>query len=372
VTTETGHVPAESFGANLRRMAPVWAIVLATAVAAMFMIRESGRRLLERGYYSQADTCQVGEIKYLAAMKIFRAMSGEIDAQAKADPLAASTLGALRGDARIADARALLEESLVHCPIIKGAHEALAAVEWWDGNEALAHFHLGLEHRAVGETAMARTEFETASAMEPSNVDYLLALAEELMRENRAPDAVAILADAPEAARDSATGLRIRASEAAMRSAWTEALDLGKRSLDAEPGNGDTIDQVLRYGDIAGVKRETTLWVADNLRKAVAPQARSWHAVAGILLDLGENDAALDAIDHAIAIQPNGVNLLMDKALILFALGREAEAVRAIELAVEKDYRWYFKLLAEARFAPLRPATQEKFGAGAGTEEAPQ
>lgn len=354
-------------------MAPVWAIVFGTVVFSMFTIRDSGRRLLERGYYAQADTCQVGELKYLAAMKIFRAVSADVAAREKPEGaaaiLAASTLGARKGDPRLAELRTMFGEAIRVCPILRGAHEALAAVEWWDGNEALAHYRLGLEHRVAGETSLARTEFETAAALDPADGDILLACAEELAREFRPVEAAAMLREAPESVRESAAAMRIFAREAGTRRAWDEAIAFARRGLELEPGHGLAVDDLLRFAANGDTLAENCRWVADNLRKSVAPEARSWHSLSQNLYHLGDDPAALEAIDGAIAIAPNSVNLYMDKALILYRLGRDQEAVRTIELAVEKDYRWYFKLLEDARFEPLRPATQERFGAVVGGEQ---
>lgn len=367
---EAAALQPETVRTALRRMLPVWLVVFATAAGAIFLIRESGRRFLEAGYYSQADTCNVGEIKYLAAMKIFRALSADAAARGKdvdaTNFAKASTLGAFRGDARIAEARALLKEAILRCPPIRGADEALAAIEWWDGNEALSHRHLGEEHRRLGETSMARTEFETALGLEPENTEYLLALAEELTREQRVADAAALLRTAPPQAADSPPALRILAKEAGEAGRLDEAIDFVKRALEAEPGHGDAINDLVRFGNVSGKTLETCQWAAGNLRTARAPEARSWHSLGQNFMRIGSHDLALDALDQAFAIAPNSVGVMMDRALVLHELGRDSEAVRVMELAISKNYQQYFRLLKDARFEPLRPMSQERFGAGGG------
>jgi tetratricopeptide (TPR) repeat protein len=83
-------------------------------------------------------------------------------------------------------------------------------------------------------------------------------------------------------------------------------------------------------------------WVegdADAVRRLTRPEDQAWALLAEICLDGGDAGTALVAVDRAIALEPETALYHHNRAAILVALGREAEARAALERAGRLDPR---------------------------------
>jgi tetratricopeptide (TPR) repeat protein len=97
-----------------------------------------------------------------------------------------------------------------------------------------------------------------------------------------------------------------------------------------------------------------TAWEAQDLPAALtaltealeaAPEdARVWRALGRLFNELGEGQRALEASDHALALEPSVANSHYQRGLALQALERESEALAAFVTATELDpcdaYAW--------------------------------
>ncbi len=360
---------ADTPGTAVRRLLPVWGVIVTTAIASLFLIRESGSRFLERGFHTVEDTCQVAEIKYLGAMRNFRELSAEIAANpARSDTTnlrAADSLGELSGDPRIDAPRADLLEAVRLCPDnLPGAHEALAALEWWDGNEAASHYHVGQEHLVQKEAEFAVVEFEIAYALDGTNAAYALALAGALADNDRAAEAAAVVDGAPEEARDTAIAWRVAGQLAREQGRHDESFEALKKSLEREPGNFQAAWRFLASGHNSNREREASLWLYENMEDAVAPTAWVYHSIAIRLQQFGDLEIALRSIEKARVIAPFSIELMVENARILHSLGRDGEAVRMIELAISSNHALFMQVLEDTRFADVRDFAQPHLGPG--------
>jgi tetratricopeptide (TPR) repeat protein len=342
--------PDPSLGHHLRQMIPVWGIVLATAVASLFGLRWQGASFLERGFHQVEDRCPVGEIRYLAGRRVWEELTTELAAR-QLENQAASALGAFRGDERLATARSHFEEALQLCPSLPGPHLLMADAEWWEGNEARAHYHLGEHEMQAGRADQARVEFEVANALDPADHAIALRLGEAAAILERWDQVASVLESVPPA-EGRAQRLRIEARLAAHQGDLAAALAHLRESLTLEPGHADSLatvaDYSLRTGDPVGGAR----FLVENLARATTPDARSFHRAALLLMGAGEWAEAVGAIDQALALAPNSVVLYFDRARCLSSMGDYDGARLSAEDAITRDFRIYQDLVNQTGSDP--------------------
>lgn len=349
------NLESKTLWGDVRRMAPVWAIVGAAAVAALVSIRLSGAEYLRAGVVELADKCRVAEIQLEAGRRTWRTLL-EVVKESPNRARAESSMGELKGDARLAKARGQLQEAVELCPRIRGAHRLMADLAWWEGNAAETHYLLGAEHRAEGEWSMALAEFETAIAIDAKHDRAPLAAAEMASKLGQWEAVEKALASLDPASRERPAALRVRAALAERRGAPEEAISDLFAAADLEPGNVDTIRALFRlYYD-----RDDRLTAADRILKNVlsaqSPEAESYHQAALLYMRGEVWQKGLDAIEMAIALAPNNVDLQFDKAIMLSHLGRVAEARRVGEIALSINPALFWKRVEDARFNPVAPS----------------
>jgi tetratricopeptide (TPR) repeat protein len=340
---------------DLRRVAPVWVLVSVAALGALVAIRHTGPRFLEAGVVARADACTLAEMRFHAAERLWQELAADALGAAGGERLP-RTLGLLAADERVARARDLLEEAAALCPTLQGVHELLADLAWWSGDQARAHYHLGMEHRARGEREYAAVELRAARRLMPKDEDIraLTALLElELGRGNRWL-ARELLDEAPAGVLDSAVGKWAQARLAVLEGNPSAALELLRAALEREPGRADWIGELVPLLRERGDFESGGDWIMANIAAAPAVDARALHHAAYLYSDGGLYRKALVALERAIALQPNSVLLLVEKGLCHWRLNEMQAARAAMEAAFAKNPAVCARVLEDERFAELR------------------
>ena len=355
----TSHAHTTAAGKSLLtdivRMLPVWLIVFVTVAGALFVIRANGARYISAGIYSQRDTCQVAEIRYEAGRRLWREMIEEIGSREAADR-GRSSLGQLKGDPRIVSARTELLAALEACPRIRGPHGILSDLAWFEGNTGAMHYHMGMEHVAAREWDEALAEFRSAAEIDPEKMEYVLAQAEMAARReqwNEAEQAIARLNGSP--LMESAGALRVRAVLALRDEQPDESLAAWRDALEKEKGHADTVRALYQAYWPREDKVQGARFIEQQLDDAQAPEAESYHLASLLYMEKEEYASAVKAIDKAIAIAPNNIFLLFDKAIMLHRLGDDAGARDAGHRAMNMDPVRFWEKVDNARFNPLDP-----------------
>lgn len=343
--------------ADLRRMAPVWGIVFLAAAGSLAAIRTSGVRYLEAGIHSQGDSCKVAEIHFQRALGTWRELArtahGNLEVERERDG-AASASGLLAGEEKLAGTREALEEVLRLCPSFVGAHELLADLAAWEGDQAEVHYQLGMEHLQAGEYDAARVEFEAARDQAPERDRVQIALLDTTIRQERWEDVRLTLDNAPDAIRDSATGYWARGKLAALDKNNEKAIESFKKALEKRPGQPAWTKDLFHLLWAKGQFVEGGEWILANAEKAQAPGADPYYSASTLFYQADQYDRAAEALGKALDIQPNNILLLLDKALCQYHLGNMQEAKATIERAFNLNPREYMRIIEEKRFGPLR------------------
>lgn len=329
---------------QLRQMFPVWAIVFVAATGSLFALRWRGTEYLERGFHAQKDGCTIGDIRTLAGTKIHDKLNAELGPRQAANN-AASSLGAFKDDPRLATAREHFEAAMKLCPLSPAPHIMMADIAWWSGSEALTQYHMGMNSRLLGQHDQALVSFEIASGLAPEDETIAVALGEEAASLGMW-DKVADVLLRTEASAKHPGRQRVAGLYAIARGDLTTGLGELRASLESEPGNDVALRALLQHLDSPGVDRvETATFLLANLRKGPAPAAVHYHRVALALMTSQQWEKGLEALELALDLVPNSIELLYDKARCLHALGRFDEARATAEDAISRDYRTYQNLV---------------------------
>ncbi|MCB2156239.1 tetratricopeptide repeat protein [bacterium] len=343
----------KSLATDIKRMAPVWAVVFLAAAGSLLAIRYQGTSYLQKGLYESSDSCQVAEIHYEAGMKLWSQLNRQA-AENQLERMGGSSLGYLADSQIVSDAQERFWKALELCPTIHGANDALADLAWWSGDEALAHYRLGLAHAERNELDQAQVELRTALEIADDKSRPAVALAEisALLSDwDAVKDAMAAAGDA---VRKTPSGL-LAIAQMAFNDGDSEAgVEALKSALDLDPGNPEAIRLVISHFESIEQPEAGADLAASYLAKAKAPTATSYHLVGLDYMYVQQWDKALAALDKALEIAPGAVVLHYDRAVILFNLGRYDAARAAAETAMNQDYRQYQALVSQNRLDPTK------------------
>jgi len=257
------------------------------------------------------------------------------------------------------------------------AEEAVPVLE-----EALAvapqdpalHLNLGRALRSVGHGGRAVAEYGLAVSLQPDRFDWHLEYAEALLDLNIRRDALEQIRRARELCRDCPEALRgevnfrledgdlaaavepLRALQSVAPTSATRALLVQTLwNLDDAEGVVAVLDTVpeadlgaeeltllLEADRRLGDPERALRWVESDaaaVRRLQRPEHQAWALLAEMCLAGDEPDAALVAIDRAIALEPRTAAYHQNRAAILVALGREDAARDALERARSLDPR---------------------------------
>lgn len=347
--------PEGSIVGDLRKMAPIWGLIALAAFGSLMAIRYNGRQYLERGIFSQANACEIARVHMHAAERVWRSIAAELAAE---HTRGQSSLGAFSDDPRVAMAIDKLEEAIELCDHLAGAHSYRADFAWWQGDTAGTHLHQGLEHLVMQEWDDGLVELEAAFLTDPQELRASEGILRVHLMRGELDRAEEFLELAPEAVRESGRGLQARAFLLEDRDDVLGARELYRRALEHLPGDRILMQRFLSNHIATG---EDELGADEAMRvlsQARAVPADPYHAVALTYGNVGEFRKALEAIDRALAIQPNSAALLMEKSALLYELGREPEARAAAREALQRDPGFFAREVHADRFRRLRQQGQ--------------
>lgn len=347
---------------DIRRMLPVWIIVLASAVATLLVLRHTGKKFLREGLLRGGDACAVGEMHARAGERIFRGLQEDAEARRKdalaKDPKAVSRAltGILAGDPRVREARAHFEESVRLCPTLAYLHRDLSALAEWDGDRARAHLHLGLASRAEGDRDQARAEFALAVAADPELADAQLALAESMLDDGDTDEARDLLAALPQDARETSRGAVVAGRIAITDLQYDAAATLLAEALRRDPTNADLNRQLgVALDNLRDWPRAGALY-AEIARLPNAAGAQPYHRAGIYFLRAAKHAEAEREFAQAVRIAPRNVAIQFDYALSLWHQKKFAAARDAYRAAQEVDIEATIRLKDSTGIDPSIPA----------------
>lgn len=340
---------------DLRRMAPVWLIVVGTAVAVVFLMRGIGERQLREAAYGNRSSCEYADVYTTAArqrLEKIRELAAQLRFQER--QLEKSSLGLLASNDQVAKAREELDRAIALCPNQPAAHSLQAVVEWYAGNEAAAYYHLATYLRKTGRTEEALIQFEMALGAAPNEARSLLGKALCFIDLGRQSEALELVAQHEDTLVKTAEGKLVVGRLLATTSETARAEVLLKEGLKESPTDISSIWAL--YGILVpqGRVREAADFIYSLGEGDVPTIAQTYHIAAGLYRDLGDLPREDAALRKAVSLFPNNAGLLFDLSVNLWKQGKKSEARDEVKQAMEYDIDFVMKQIEATGVDPRK------------------
>jgi len=342
VTTEARPL-RKALLSDVKRMLPIWALVFGAAAGTLLVLRETGRRYIERGLYASGDTCTVAGIRAAAGEAAYVKLKEEAEAKLKLatskDPseVRNGALGIFKDDARLDQVAENLREAARLCPGYEHLYYDLSEVALWQGEAGLSHFYLGKFHRSRNERDAARMEFTLASEKLPDDPLPHIALADVLLDEGDTAAAQGVMDHREKEAQESIDGMGVLARLAVIRGDNDAARELVLKGLRQEPSSQKLAGILQGITDAMPDPVEAAKIYAE-LAALPGSHSAGMHHLSGLYFARAEawSDAE-PQFGRAAALAQNNVVVLFDHAVSLWHLKRYDAARDVYNRAVAVD-----------------------------------
>ena len=324
---------------DLRRMLPVWGIVVGTSVVCALGMSWVANARLAQAIAGEPDACDIAQVEFNAGRRHVDVIRSRVEKDRSADrtKLADSSLGAAKDDPAIAKAIAHLERALQICPARSDAHVEIATLRWYAGERAPALYHLGLYWLALDRRSDALDALTLAAAADPGAVEIQLAYALCLAELGRAEEALAIVGGREaELAKDTKNQL-VLGRVFAKTGESERALAVLKPALKADPSD---IYAVQALADLF-MKEKKFREGADFLNevgKGPLPfTAVGYHLTAIMAREAGDRPMALAALRETARLAPYNADIHWELSVEEYQNGNKSVARDRLRRALELD-----------------------------------
>jgi len=323
---------------DLRRMAPVWIIVVATALAIALGIRYAGVAHLRRAASNDMQACNYSAVYTAAAdqrLGGIRELAAAIRLNARRfdEP----SLGSLAGNPTLATATEELRRAIELCPENAIAHRTLALVHWYEGNEADSYLSLAEFETRDGRPEEALDLLRTTREMLPGDPRVPAALMQALLRTQRFTEATSLLEKERALLLETSAGRLAAGVLLAGTGKDEEALALLRAALPENPTSREAIGALYNIALRQGTEVET----ADSFESIAADGRRvttDIHTYAAALYRRkGDASGEEKALRNALALFPNSAVIHWDLTLALHRQGKVSAARDQANEALQHD-----------------------------------
>jgi tetratricopeptide (TPR) repeat protein len=319
-------------------MAPVWLLVVATAIVVGLSMKYIGQNQLKKAALGNRSSCEYADV-YLASarrrMENIRALAGKTRYEQR--ELDQASAGLLKGNAELAQAKADLERAAGLCPSNTEANALLAVAEWYLGNPCGALGQKGTALRRKGRFDEAIIQFDLALQQCPDDQAALLGRAICLNQTGRVTEAIAVVADKASELSTTTEGKLIVGRLLAQTERKQEAEQFLKEGLAASPGEIDAIWALNGIMNPEGRTRELADFLFSLGKDGVPMTAQTYHISAGLYQSLNDLPMEERALNEALRIFPNSAALAYDLSLNLYKQDKKSQAREMMKRAIDFD-----------------------------------
>lgn len=345
----------QPFGEDLRRMAPIWGVVMATAVAVVFSMRFISMNFLTNAVTASQSGCEVADLYVSAGTKRLESLRGAgAQLRAKSPDLSKPSLGILAGRTQLDDARADFRRATELCAINVDAHYGLASVEWYAGNASAGWYHLGMAQRLSRSFESAMVSLQTALAEDPKNMAAQRELALVYRELRRAPDALELVEKGGD---DFVATSEGKVAAGMVYSAAGRRDDAERLLREGLPGTPTDIPALRELSGLMmsrGAAREAGDFFASLAEGGQTTTADAWH-----LASVGyraANETALEekVLRRAVSLAPNNPNVIFDLSANLYRQGKKSAARDELRRLLDRDQDFVMRRIQETGVDPRK------------------
>jgi tetratricopeptide (TPR) repeat protein len=345
-------IPNQSLFADLKRMAPVLGIVLATALGVAVGVRFVAVGHLRAATAAHPNACRLAELHLAAAQQILPDLREEALKLATTQP-APNALGRLKGSEDVTKALAELRRAAELCPARAEVLQMLSVVEWYAGNEVGARVQLGMMLSAKQRHEEAEIQFRLAQAADPKNEAAARGLLLTFHRRDLRDKAAELATANEEILETSPDGRLALGMVLSSVGRFERGFSLLQQGLRERPADVEAMRFLCNTAKALGrpeVAGEFLMTLGEEER--TVPDA---YSMAAIMFreakDLGREEKALR---RAIRLAPNSAVLNYELSVNLWRQDRKIEARDAIRLAFEYSYPMTMELIAKSGIDPSK------------------
>jgi tetratricopeptide (TPR) repeat protein len=247
--------------------------------------------------------------------------------------------GSARGSGPAQQARAALQRGLAlqRDGRLDQAIAALTIATRLGPDPAEALGHLGTALHRAGRLVEAVTAWQRSLALRPDHADTIAALCRALLAAGRAEEAAIRLSAAHRHHPGDARLLTLNGQALLALGRTKEAIGALMVALDLQPGQAAAHARLVAALNQAGDIQQALHHSMEAFR--LDPSAVHASMLSGVLCNLCHYDEALVFASHALLVQPDHVEALVNRALALDGLGQAEAALAAgwLALAVAPD-----------------------------------
>lgn len=249
------------------------------------------------------------------------------------------------------EASAWTEKGRIHLALSENAESFQASRRSLELNPGNSHAlnNLGLALKRLGRPQDAVRAFEEAVAEDPQNTGAMMNMAEPLLSLGRHAGASSVLVQALRVAPTKET-LRFNASNCAVEMLRARegraALQVFEELVKCGGEDPDIWSNLAAANLLVGDRR-TAIGCFEKLLSLEGPTDAALLELTRLYAGEGEVSKALSYCDQALRRTPDSAQLLGMKAQLLQSVGRVADAMQLLSVALERkpadDVLWYFK-----------------------------
>lgn len=343
----------ERFKADLKKMLPVWLMMVVLVLGSLWAIRMKAIGYLEAGIIESSHAPSVAEVAYDSGVHEWRKLVAKIEEGKKSDPLFGK-LGELKGNPILAKAKERFEKALLVYPTTPDAHTKLAQLEYWDGNEAEAYYHLGEEALLAANYVRAEINFLNASKIEPENIKYTISLSANYARQEKWSEAKALAQSFANDVANNAEASRLLARIEIAENDLNAATEHIENALKADPSNSEGYEIYFSLFQNSPDVLERLKWVEKNLEQTTAITPTTYHRIALIYKYNGAYEDSLRVYNKLTTVASQNVRILIEKAFVEAELGKREQARFTLDRALSLDYGIFIDYFQEKQFDSIR------------------
>lgn len=320
---------------DLRRIAPVWLVLLAAAFAVILWFGKSGSRVIANLAYTSPDAWELARVFRADGTQGWRACLERVNALRTDGKPLGSAIGVLKNDATLTKARQDLLKAHQFYSRFDDVPGMLSDLALWDGDAALAYAWRGDQAAIKGGWSEALTNYTVALDMGSATAQVAEGRLEAFVQLKRWDDAssVALALEGKEFLtsryyRLTASIEQRRGNREAEAAALQKAVEVDPRDVDSAIRLADFLVAAGRRDEAAALYARTTDLVRNN--------GHLWHRAALLARDMDQTDSAIELYKKAIAVQPNIYTLHYELGQLYIKAGQPGQAkpylTRAFEL----------------------------------------
>ncbi|MCC6548047.1 tetratricopeptide repeat protein [Candidatus Sumerlaeota bacterium] len=342
-----------SLGHDLRRMAPVWAVVSVTALIVAFSMKSIGKSQLERAAYGNRSACEYAEV-YLTVARQEMDKQREVAAKLRFESreLDKPSLGLLKGNKSLMKARADLQHAAALCPLNSEADKLLAVADWYLGDECSAIYHLGTAERRAGRHAEALIQYELVLEKCPGDQPSLVGKAVSLRELNRMDEAIALVNSHRDQIAASTEGKLAVGRALSMTTDTLAARRYLEEGLVENPSETAAVLDYSRVMKDADLEHEGADFLMGLGRGSIPTIPQVYHTASILYKESGDFTSEERALRDALRLFPNSAELCYDLGVNLYNQGKRAEAREFAKRSLDYDVNFFMQRVKETGVDP--------------------